>query len=326
MENICNSHFKLETVSCAICGSSDYSIVMSQVKESYNNMPYYFNIVRCNVCGLYFTNPRPTMDSISFFYPNSAGYFQENYENFDRNKSFYRYLQQYRGYPGGRKLSFLQYCLLPYYRLRADIGSYSQFTGGRLLDVGCSYGKYLAEMKQLGWQTFGIEPHIPAARKAQSWGEIHIGTIDDAPWPDKYFDVITLNMSLEHIHYPQKALGRIAQLLSPSGTVIISVPDFSGFEFSLFKENSYALQVPQHLYHFTPSTLNKLVSKVGFRYSKVCHHYFDRDLIVPIEKKLPYLGKILKINYIRKFILKPFLILIAFLGKTSRMTIYLVRK
>ena len=194
--------YQLESVSCALCGSLQHTVVIRQAKELYNGLPDKFNVVRCNVCGLCFTNPRPTVSTMGFFYPDNAGYFQQEIgmSVMELDDGFGTFLRLYRNYPGTGDLTLLQKLLLPYYTLRADIAAYPYYTGGRLLDVGCSYGKYLLEMKMLGWDTFGLEPHAPSANAAKSAGEIIVGGLEDAPWPNGYFDVVTLNMSLEHMH------------------------------------------------------------------------------------------------------------------------------
>lgn len=314
--------YQLESVSCALCGSLQHTVVIRQAKELYNGLPDKFNVVRCNVCGLCFTNPRPTVSTMGFFYPDNAGYFQQEIgmSVMELDDGFGTFLRLYRNYPGTGDLTLLQKLLLPYYTLRADIAAYPYYTGGRLLDVGCSYGKYLLEMKMLGWDTFGLEPHAPSANAAKSAGEIIVGGLEDAPWPNGYFDVVTLNMSLEHMHDPFGALCHVSRLLAPHGVTIIVVPNFSGIEFRLYKEKAYGLQVPQHLYHFTPATLKIMAAKAGLRCQRIRHQYFDRDIIAPLHLAYPRLAKLAASQRVRRFLLKPLCLVAALAGCTSRMS------
>lgn len=151
-------------------------------------------------------------------------------------------------------------------------------------------------------------------------GEIIVGGLEDAPWPNGYFDVVTLNMSLEHMHDPFGALCHVSRLLAPHGVTIIVVPNFSGIEFRLYKEKAYGLQVPQHLYHFTPATLKIMAAKAGLRCQRIRHQYFDRDIIAPLHLAYPRLAKLAASQRVRRFLLKPLCLVAALAGCTSRMS------
>jgi ribosomal protein S27E len=66
---------KYEYVECDLCGRSNYTIVIEKAKDLYNNLPGEFNVVKCNKCGLVFTNPRPYGKELEKYYPDNAGYF-----------------------------------------------------------------------------------------------------------------------------------------------------------------------------------------------------------------------------------------------------------
>ena len=56
-------------VNCPLCYSSNYQVYIEQAKELYNGMNEYFNLYKCKECGHIFTNPRPTIDTMEYFYP-----------------------------------------------------------------------------------------------------------------------------------------------------------------------------------------------------------------------------------------------------------------
>src|SRR5919201_1177301 len=62
--------------------------------------------------------------------------------------------------------------------------------GGRLLDVGCHVGTFLALAEQEGFDVSGVEPSRWAAQIARSRirGPVHNGTVEDAPVPADHYD------------------------------------------------------------------------------------------------------------------------------------------
>jgi predicted SAM-dependent methyltransferase len=182
-------------------------------------------------------------------------------------------------------------------------------------------------MRELGWQVKGIEPN----KKAASWARDNLGLdieccyFDDFECSEK-FDVIQMRMVLEHLTSPSKAIERAASMLKKGGELVIIIPDFSGFESSIYKKYHYGLQVPCHLYHFTPKTIKSYLKKYGFKVRYLIHHKFDRDLVASAgylrnDEKLKWLALILQNKLIRKTILRMFINILSLLGKTSRMTV-----
>jgi 2-polyprenyl-3-methyl-5-hydroxy-6-metoxy-1,4-benzoquinol methylase len=320
----------LEDVPCPLCGEADSSTVYSHVHDHYNGLAGDFAVVRCRSCGFVYTNPRPTEDTIGHFYPDSAGYFSPAapQDPGPMDILFESYLADVLGYPStGGDRPFLSKVLRPYCALRAKITGIPPFvSGGRLLDVGCSYGRYLSKMAAYGWSVYGIEPHAAAAEVAMQVcgaGNVHNGTIATAPWQDSFFDVITLNMSLEHCHTPVKVLQKASALLKNDGVLIVSVPNFAGFESKLHAQFAYTLHAPCHLSHFTPQTLRMAGEKSGLQCTEIVFHHVDRDFVAPFEyKKNVYLSKLVHARLVRKLLIKPAVFIAARMGLTSRMTAY----
>lgn len=133
--------------------------------------------------------------------------------------------------------------------------------GRRLLDVGCGEGAFLeyAE-KRLGWRGTGIELNPDNARKR---GLDVLDSFDDATRIGP-FDCVTFWHSLEHLRDPSATLGRVREMISDDGSILIAVPDFSGLQAKVFGANWFHLDVPRHLYHFGEKSLTLLLEKTGF--------------------------------------------------------------
>lgn len=145
------------------------------------------------------------------------------------------------------------------------------------------------------------------------------------------FDLIALRMVLEHMPYPSKAFKKLNGLLKKKDQLVIIVPDFSGVEFRLFKEYCYALQVPNHLNHFTPSTIRQYCEKYGFKVDRIIHHQFDRDFVASTQYMKEdglkrWLAPVLSNKIFRNIVLKAVVLLLSYSGMTSRMTIWAKRR
>lgn len=328
--------FDLETVSCPLCGSDRYDIYLSRAKELYNGLNAWFDVVRCRQCGFVFTNPRPTEATIGCFYPDTAQYYQPKTNRAKSgnwsNKPWKRVLQQSVltsrfGYPLRQASPLLAALSTLVWCKRLRLAHLPQFVpGGRLLDIGCSWGGYLWRMQELGWDVHGIELNTEAARFAREdlgMTNIRTGSFADLDYPDGSFDVVHMSMVLEHLYNPGDALLRVNRLLRVGGQFILSVPDISGFEARIFKDKCYTLQVPQHLSHFSPETLTRFLQKTGFVLEEIIHQRVKRDFTQSAEYlENKALARLLNFPLVRGVVLGPLTGVLAALGKTSRMSVF----
>lgn len=326
------TRYTLETVPCLLCGSTQHSLYIQDAEELYNGTKEKFNVVRCDECGLVYTNPRPTATSISFFYPDSAGYYipvrqQSSTGGMDRMRS--QLLHRHLGYPLpphatdiSAPLLAAMWVLFRRQIFRQHIPPF--IPGGKLLDIGASWGCYMAQMRDLGWEVHGVELNPAAVEHGRSQlglDRLQQGFLDSVDLEEGTFDVVRMGMVLEHMHDPLATLRRVATLLRPGGRLLLSVPDITGLEARLYGRHAYTLQVPQHLVHFSPRTLSTMLRKAGFKDIRTVHHAFDRDMVSSAEY-LPgkRLSRILHNPMIRRCLVRPFIRGLALAGKTSRMS------
>tara|TARA_B100000315_G_scaffold260087_1_gene319196 strand:+ start:1245 stop:2261 length:1017 start_codon:yes stop_codon:yes gene_type:complete len=328
--------YLLETVNCDYCGSSVYNTYIKSAKELYNGFNDYFDVVQCVDCDFIFTNPRPTKDSMGYFYPDTSGYFHSqvrmNSSGISR-QIFESVLANHLGYVlPSRFNKTLTYLVFLVYRKKFSLLHIPRYVkNGKLLDVGCSWGNYLYQMKRLGWANiYGIEPNenaVQFARNKLGLNNVRRGSSDDLHlFSENFFDVINLSMVLEHVYSPQSLLEQLYAITAPGGHVIVSVPDITGFEAKVYRDKCYSLQVPQHLNHFSPQSLRQYIERAGFIVKRIIHQQTDRDLVSSsgyFEDQR--LAKGLHHPIIRHTAVRMFVTLLSMFGKTSRMTVY-VRK
>lgn len=325
--------YECETVNCPLCDSGTYDIYIKNAKELYNNTGEVFDVVKCQKCDFIFTNPRPTKETVSYFYPDSAGYYQpvsqDNTKSSLFKKGFFNaVLKHCYNYevetPYGVVVAHLLKLLFSKKIALMHIPDFVK--EGKLLDIGCSWGGYLSQMQRYGWDVYGTEINekvVKYAHEKLNLKNVRLGFFENIAWKQNFFDVVHMNMVLEHLYEPLLSLRLIYSVMKSKGQLILSVPDISGVEARLYKGKAYTLQVPQHLSHFSPKTITDILSRTGFRVEKIVHHRFDRDLVASadyLENKL--VAKILHNKIIRKTLVRSAVYCLAVLGKTSRMSVY----
>jgi 2-polyprenyl-3-methyl-5-hydroxy-6-metoxy-1,4-benzoquinol methylase len=148
------------------------------------------------------------------------------------------------------------------HRLGKRVMYLSYIPGGRLLDVGCGNGHFLALMRQLGWETTGLEVDREAATVARrTFGlDVLCSSLADAKFPTDHFDAITLRHVIEHLPDPAFCLNECRRILKPMGRLSVITPNVASLGHKLFKAAWRGLEVPRHFVLFTPSTLSQCVA------------------------------------------------------------------
>lgn len=215
-----------------------------------------FNIVRCVECSLVRTDPQPSPSELDRYYP--SGY----------HSSTKRYL-----FGLDRSLSLVH---------QARIRRIERLTGGpgSALDVGCGPGWFLAHMRQRGWQTRGTERSANAAQQARDGLglDVRAQDLDELVAEGASFDAVVLWHVAEHMSDPAETIRDIARLLRPGGVAMISVPNFGSPEARIGRARWFHLDVPRHLYHFTPDTLKNLLIEAGLEPREEVHVAPEYDI------------------------------------------------
>ena len=136
---------------------------------------------------------------------------------------------------------------------------------GRLLDVGCGDGHFLAVAAKRGWKIYGTEfteEAVAAGRK--NGGEIFKGRIQEFDLADN-FDVITSFEVLEHIYDLKEHTTRIYSLLRTGGLFYFTTPNINALSRRILGGHWTIIEYPEHLSYYTAKTINRLLTMAGFR-------------------------------------------------------------
>ncbi|MEO8405983.1 MAG: class I SAM-dependent methyltransferase [Chitinophagaceae bacterium] len=151
-------------------------------------------------------------------------------------------------------------------RKRKLINKVTGLTTGSLLDIGSGTGSFLNEMKTNGWQATGLEPDAQARQVTKVLYDLDLHESDQLyKLPAASFDAITLWHVLEHVHDLQAYIRQIKNLLKENGKLLIAVPNYTSLDAAIYKEYWAAYDVPRHLYHFSPQSMQVLMEKNGLR-------------------------------------------------------------
>jgi 2-polyprenyl-3-methyl-5-hydroxy-6-metoxy-1,4-benzoquinol methylase len=140
-------------------------------------------------------------------------------------------------------------------------------SGGSILDLGCSSGGFLRSLDPDSWIPYGIEMSAEVARHAEvnAGAQVFVGDILDAPFTPNSFDAITCFHVFEHLYQPREVLKKVSTWLKPGGIFFTMMPNIDSAGARIFKSYWYALELPRHLYHFSPASLRHLAQSVGLR-------------------------------------------------------------
>lgn len=168
-------------------------------------------------------------------------------------------------------------------------------SGGAVLDLGCGAGGFLSTLKGPSWKLYGIEMSEGAASIARTrcGAEVFVGDVLDAPFPPGSFDAITAFNVLEHVYEPREVLARVAYWLKPGGIFYTMMPNIDSAGARIFRSYWYALELPRHLYHFSPATLRMVGQSAGLQEVSVTAHrelYFESSFRYVVDDLLKKIG------------------------------------
>lgn len=138
-------------------------------------------------------------------------------------------------------------------------------TQGKVLDIGTSTGTMLDLFKEIGWQTFGVEPSESSRVATKKGHNVSNVFFEKSNFPKNSFDLIILNHTLEHLVGPIKILTRVYELLKDGGLVLVDVPNAGGLGSRLLGKRWPYLLPKEHISQFTKESLSNVFIQAGFK-------------------------------------------------------------
>ncbi len=318
----------MESVKCNLCHGSAVRLLFSGGDISYDN-PEIFNIVRCRRCGLVYLNPRPTVKEIGRYYPDEYyPMFQPGSRKGIVDKIRRILMKTYFGY--GKSTLSDRIVLFPFYLVRSLFvtkGVALPFVkGGRFLEIGFGDGSLMYEYKSYGWDVYGTDISDYAVKNARLLGmKVYKGQLEKLKFKGDFFDAVYMSHVMEHLHDPYKVLLEMRRILKKGGVAAIVLPNFDSIEQKILGGKwVVGLQIPRHLYHFSPKTLKSLALKAGFSGVEVLYIPQQTTLIGSLQYLLK--RNRISINLFSKFFLVlmlPLMLLMSIFRTSGIFAVYL---
>jgi SAM-dependent methyltransferase len=136
---------------------------------------------------------------------------------------------------------------------------------GALLDLGCWVGFLLAEARDRGWGTLGVEPSAFGTDYARDRLGLQVITADvlSAPLEASSFDAVIMGDVIEHLTNPGVALDRIRELTAPGGVAWLALPDAGSMLARTMGKRWWSV-IPTHVQYFTRTSISTLLERHGF--------------------------------------------------------------
>jgi 2-polyprenyl-3-methyl-5-hydroxy-6-metoxy-1,4-benzoquinol methylase len=234
-----------EVRTCPVCGGSDFSDLFTTHDHLVTGES--FRVAQCCGCGLVVTADPPEEHDIGRYYVS------DDYISHSDKK---------------QNLTELSYHLARKFMLGRKFRLVRRATGkstGTIVDIGSGTGYFASFMQQKGWNVTGVEINDRAREfSAAKFGIRTLTPAGISDLNDASADCVTLWHVLEHLYDPEKWMGEIRRILADDGRCIIALPNIESSDAQWFGENWAALDVPRHLWHFSPDSLLHLAEKHGF--------------------------------------------------------------
>jgi len=194
-------------------------------------------LVRCRQCAMIYANPVPAAVASGQYYDQAGADYYLSPAKLESDYAPVRYERELR--------LFRKHC-----------------QGGAVLDVGCSSGAFLFQLRQRFsgcYQGLGTDVSGPALDYAEKRGvAVMRGSFLEQDFGERRFDTVTFWAVLEHLLEPARFLAKAGQLLKPGGLCFVLVPNMQSLAARLLR-GRYRYIYPQHLNYFTKATLTRLV-------------------------------------------------------------------
>jgi SAM-dependent methyltransferase len=247
---------RLTMTTCSVCLLGDLGPAFA--REGYDYL-------RCDACGTISVAPLPTPDDLRAYYNTSYRVDPRGAENGSRRK---------------------------WRRLIGEVRRHG-VPRGRVLEIGCSWGGFLAAATESGWEACGVDLSTEATAHARErlGLQAFAGSLEESPFGEGGFDAVVMWHVIEHQRDPRGFLRSCASRLKPGGVLLLTTPNAA----SLIARVSGAAwewaTPPAHLHLLTPRGLDEIFSQAGLRTVKLSTRRgdarpFPAEIVIAGAKRL----------------------------------------
>jgi 2-polyprenyl-3-methyl-5-hydroxy-6-metoxy-1,4-benzoquinol methylase len=231
---------------CPICGATSLQAIYT-FKD--------FAVMKCKSCSAAWRSNMYTKEIVRQMYVE---------EDYDQHPFFSSELGTLENSKNARFRNFQ--------RALAHIESYRGV--GKLLDVACGSGTFLALARKCGWEASGVEisPALCEMCRRNTDTTVYNSSFEEAELPENHYDCVTFWDIIEHTLDPLAFVAKARSLLKPGGIMLFCTPD----------EDSLLANVSWVLYKGTGSRFNYPALALHPRYHTF---FFSRASLASLLKQ-----------------------------------------
>ena len=251
---------------CPLCGSDEIYVLYECNDSLVTGMK--FPVCQCRHCSFVFTNNYPEENESDQYYKSD-----EYISHSDTTKGLIN-----KTYHFVRKRM-----LLSKFRI---LKKESGLKTASVIDIGSGTGYFPMFLKKRGWECHGIELSKEAREYAQNNNGLLLsppGDIED--FEPGSIDIITMWHTLEHFYHPGEYLGSAYRILKERGLLVVAVPNHWSFDAKKYRNFWAAWDVPRHLWHYNPDTIQILADKHHFKLQSMKRLPFDAFYVSVLSEK-----------------------------------------
>jgi SAM-dependent methyltransferase len=144
----------------------------------------------------------------------------------------------------------------------------------RLLDVGAATGMLLRTARELGWEVYATEVNHYSAdilRRRYGAERVFEGELTECSFGERFFDVITMTDTIEHVLDVAATLQTAANLLRTGGVLCITTPRIDTLSRVLMGSHWLHFKL-EHIQYFSRRGIERSLRKAGFSDMTVSGH------------------------------------------------------
>jgi len=133
----------------------------------------------------------------------------------------------------------------------------------QILDAGCGSGRTMQELARYG-QVQGIElsPDAVEVAQARGVGEVQVGRLEELPWGEGTFDLVTCLDVIEHTPDDRAPLRELRRVTKTGGWLVVTVPAYQ----ALWSGHDIA---NHHYRRYSRATLRAAAHEAGWRVERM---------------------------------------------------------
>lgn len=227
--------------SCPLCGANSHTPVFRKGRFAY---------VHCIACDLLYVRNRPARKALAAYYNESEGiryWNQQIYPLVEQGRMKHLYA------PRAAYIMKLTKQYLP--------------AATTVIELGAGQGAVCRMLKQSGLyrRVIGVDFSTARSRTMRESGiEHYTQNLEKIEFAFKA-DLICAFEVVEHLYSLRDTLLRIRRHLKRNGMIVLSTPNYRGFEMTVLGKHSDSYYAPTHLNYFSPAAMSRYLHDAGFR-------------------------------------------------------------